>query len=166
MKMKNKYLKKILLGSSLIFSLTTLANSSDCLVFQEGKNINQVKLLIEQPSFTKIEKEYGRFYSVSHDLNHDGIPEYFYYLVSTRRCGISTGCYITAYELINGKFRELIKYGLPTHSKFDPNNDDHKKYICPFEIEGEVWKGLRVKDTYNMEYNGAYYKALTKSKNK
>ncbi|MEY8216492.1 MAG: hypothetical protein RPR97_18660 [Colwellia sp.] len=157
---------KLLVFSILYFnSFYVSAVGKVCLEFYEGVGNNHVAEFLIKKGVSEKQIKFGRSYSSSYDLNGDGHPEFFYFLEIPILCGRQTGCYLSAYEYKDGDFRELIKYGMPTQSNFNPRNENHKNYICILEgsegSEGD-WKQLRVKEKYNMSYNGKYYKAIVK----
>lgn len=127
---------------------------NECLVFVVDRSKNHGERFLKR--FGLSGKKYGKIklYSASYDLNGDGDYEYFYYVETLKFCGMKTGCYINLYEHNDNVFRELIKYGLPTFNKFDPENNH---YICVGDEENNKWKNLVVNGVKNYIYNDKYY---------
>jgi len=136
--------------SMAIFSFPQ-EEQKQCLSFSKGRDINRVEEFI---AFYKLENyvtyinvqtgelKYIDIFSAGYDLNDDGKDEYFYYFESMQYCGMQLGCPINLYEYDDGKFRELIKYGIITNNYFDPHNEDSSEYIC-FDKEKDFgWKRI------------------------
>ncbi|HCU64765.1 MAG TPA: hypothetical protein DF774_03290 [Rheinheimera sp.] len=91
-------------------------------------------------------------YSVAHDLNEDGQPEYFYLLQSFDFCGMKNWCSIKFYAEKESEFVRLKKNGMIVHDLSKINN-----VVCFAESRTAGWKDLIINGRLTIKYTNGFY---------
>lgn len=134
-------------------------SAKECLTFEKGRHINELDKYFSKNKEIEESVRGDKIYSASYDLNGDGSNEYFYYIESFIGCGQVDGCFIDVYRLVDGRFLSLKEYGFSTFYKFNPEQPEHKNYICILDESDNGWRRFVYAEQSIQVFNGKSYQA-------